>query len=49
MRYQTYYADDADYLIVAFGSVARICLKAIEEAREAGIKKSRSSRSLGRE
>ena len=38
VRYQTYYADDADYLIVAFGSVARICLKAIEEAREAGIK-----------
>ena len=38
MRFQEYYTDDADYLIVAFGSVARICLKAIEDARAAGIK-----------
>ena len=37
-RCQTYYTDDADYLIVAFGSVARICLKAIEEMRAKGIK-----------
>lgn len=38
VRYQTYFTDDADYLIVAFGSVARICLKAIEDAREKGVK-----------
>lgn len=37
-RWQEYYTDDAEYLIVAFGSVARICLKAIEEARAKGIK-----------
>lgn len=38
VRCQEYYTDDAEYLIVAFGTVARICLKAIEEAREKGIK-----------
>ncbi|MBD5185559.1 MAG: 3-methyl-2-oxobutanoate dehydrogenase subunit VorB [Bacteroidales bacterium] len=38
VRYQEYFTDDADYLIVAFGSVARICLKAIEILREQGIK-----------
>lgn len=38
VRYQEYYTDDAEYLFVAFGSIARICLKAIEEARAAGIK-----------
>lgn len=38
VRYQEYFTDDAEYLIVAFGSVARICLKAIEEAREQGLK-----------
>lgn len=38
VRYQTYFTDDCDYLIVAFGSVARICLKCIEEARKQGIK-----------
>ncbi len=32
------FTEDADYLIVAFGSIARICLKAIEEARKEGIK-----------
>ncbi len=37
-RYKAYYADDAEYLIVAFGTVARICLKAIEEARAKGVK-----------
>ncbi|MEA4919122.1 3-methyl-2-oxobutanoate dehydrogenase subunit VorB [Proteiniphilum sp.] len=30
--------DDADYILVAFGSAARICLKAIEMARAEGIK-----------
>lgn len=38
VRYEAKYIDDADYLIVAFGSIARICLKAIEEARKQGIK-----------
>lgn len=38
VRYQEYYTDDAEYLIVAFGSVARICLKAIEDARAQGIR-----------
>ncbi|MGM9861978.1 MAG: 3-methyl-2-oxobutanoate dehydrogenase subunit VorB [Muribaculaceae bacterium] len=38
IRYQEYFTDDAEYLMVAFGSVARICLKAIEEAREQGLK-----------
>ncbi len=38
VRYQEYFTDDAEYLIVAFGSVARICLKAIEDARAAGVK-----------
>lgn len=37
-RYKEYYTDDAEYLIVAFGSVARICLKTIEEARAEGLK-----------
>lgn len=38
VRYQEYYTDDAEYLMVAFGSIARICLKAIEDARKQGIK-----------
>ncbi len=38
VRFQEYYTEDAEYLIVAFGTVARICLKAIEDARAAGIK-----------
>jgi len=38
VRFQEYYTEDADYLIVAFGTVARICLKAIEDARAKGIK-----------
>ena len=38
VRYQEYFTDDAEYLIVSFGSVARICLKAIEDARAAGVK-----------
>ena len=38
VRYKEYFTEDADYLMVAFGSVARICLKAIEEARKEGIK-----------
>ncbi len=38
VRYKSYYTDDAEYIIVAFGSIARICLKSIEEARNKGIK-----------
>lgn len=38
VRYQTYHTEDADYLMVAFGSTARICLKAIEMLREQGVK-----------
>ncbi|MBD5246257.1 MAG: 3-methyl-2-oxobutanoate dehydrogenase subunit VorB [Barnesiella sp.] len=38
VRYQAYHVEDAEYLIVAFGSIARICLKAIEDAREKGVK-----------
>ncbi|MCM1110426.1 MAG: 3-methyl-2-oxobutanoate dehydrogenase subunit VorB [Clostridium sp.] len=38
VRFETRFTDDADYLIVAFGSIARICLKTIEDAREQGIK-----------
>lgn len=38
MRFETQQMDDADYMIVAFGSAARIAEKAIELAREEGIK-----------
>lgn len=38
VRFVEHFTDDAEYLIVAFGSVARICLKAIEELRAAGVK-----------
>lgn len=38
VMYDTMLCDDADYLIVAFGSASRIAEKAIEEAREEGIK-----------
>ncbi len=38
VRYETKQCEDADYLIVAFGSAARICTKSIELLREQGIK-----------
>lgn len=38
VRYETYFTDDCDYLMVAFGSMARICLKSIEQARAEGYK-----------
>ena len=38
VRYETLMTDDADYVIVAFGSAARVAEKAIELAREQGIK-----------
>lgn len=38
VRYETKFMDDADYMIVAFGSAARIAEKAIEMARKKSIK-----------
>lgn len=38
VRYAEYNTEDADYLLVAFGSSARICQKVIQLAREEGIK-----------
>ncbi|MEE0671382.1 3-methyl-2-oxobutanoate dehydrogenase subunit VorB [Prevotella sp.] len=38
VRYETKFMDDADYMIVAFGSAARIAEKAIEMARKKDIK-----------
>lgn len=38
VRYETYMCDDADYVIVAYGSSARISSKVVEMAREEGYK-----------
>ena len=38
VRFETQQCDDADYIIVAFGSAARIAEKAVEIARGEGIK-----------
>ncbi|MCQ2219540.1 MAG: 3-methyl-2-oxobutanoate dehydrogenase subunit VorB [Paludibacteraceae bacterium] len=38
VRYEEFMCEDAEYLFVAFGSSARICQKAVELAREQGIK-----------
>ena len=38
VRYETKFTEDAEYLIVAFGSAARIAEKAIEMALQQGIK-----------
>ncbi len=38
VRYETQQLEDADYMIVSFGSAARIGEKAVELAREKGIK-----------
>lgn len=38
VRYETLLCDDADYVIVSFGSAARLAEKAIELAREEGIR-----------
>ena len=37
-RWEETDTDDAEYLIIAFGCVARICRKAVEDARAMGIK-----------
>lgn len=38
VRYETVQCEDAEYLFVAYGSSARICLKAMQLARAKGIK-----------
>lgn len=38
VRYETCQCEDADYLLVAFGSAARICQKTVDLARAEGIK-----------
>ncbi len=38
VRYETYLCDDAEYLMIAFGSVARIAMEAIDKLRQNGIK-----------
>lgn len=38
VRYEEYMTEDADYVLVAFGSSARICQKVVQIAREEGIK-----------
>lgn len=38
VRYDGYMLDDADYVIVAFGSSARISMKAVDMLRDEGIK-----------
>ena len=38
VRFEAHHCEDADYVLVAFGSIARICEKAMEMAREEGYK-----------
>ena len=38
VRYETYMVEDAEWIIIAFGSVARIASKAIEEGRKLGYR-----------
>jgi 2-oxoglutarate/2-oxoacid ferredoxin oxidoreductase subunit alpha len=38
VRYETIACDDAEYILVAFGSAARICQKTVEIARAKGVK-----------
>jgi 2-oxoglutarate ferredoxin oxidoreductase subunit alpha len=37
-RWETYQAEDAEFLLVAYGSVARTCKTVVKEARKEGIK-----------
>lgn len=37
-RYETIHCDDAEYILVAFGTSARVCQKATEIARQKGIR-----------
>ena len=38
VRYETFDVEDAEYLLVAYGVSARLCQKAVEVARERGLK-----------
>jgi 2-oxoglutarate ferredoxin oxidoreductase subunit alpha len=38
VRYEEFSTDDAEYLLVAYGTSARVCQKAVQLAREQGIK-----------
>ena len=38
VRYETISCDDADYILLAYGSSSRICQKAVDLCREKGIK-----------
>ena len=38
VRFEEYQCEDADYLLVAYGTSARVCQKAVQLAREQGIK-----------
>ncbi len=38
VRYEEFQTEDADYILVAYGSSSRICQKAVDLAREAGLK-----------
>lgn len=38
VMYQTYYEDDAEWFLVAYGTVARICMSVMEKMRKEGVK-----------
>ncbi|MGC8802407.1 MAG: 3-methyl-2-oxobutanoate dehydrogenase subunit beta, partial [Bacteroidales bacterium] len=38
VRYETFFCDDAEYLMVAYGASARICQKAVTMARNIGVR-----------
>lgn len=38
VRYEAYQVEDADYVLVAYGSSARICQKSVQVLREQGLK-----------
>lgn len=38
IKYESYYCDDMDFLLVSFGTCARIVKEAVEQARKEGIK-----------
>ncbi len=38
VRYEEFQCEDADYILVAYGTSARVCQKAVQLAREQGIK-----------
>jgi 2-oxoglutarate ferredoxin oxidoreductase subunit alpha len=38
VRYEEFQTEDADYLLVAYGTSARVCQKSVQLAREQGIK-----------